>query len=191
MGQDVMFSCKCGTVRGRLCDVDAKSGMALTCHCSYCRAAEVHLGQPDPAPDGVTLYQTTANIVQFETGREAVSAFRFNPKGMIRWHATCCGSPLFNTMAHPGTGFASLVVARVDTPDALGPVRTVLGKRNAAGKESYRGVMPLVLAMMIRTVRMKLSGDWRKTPFFRPDGTANGEVILLTAAQTSALPLNH
>jgi hypothetical protein len=159
--QDVGFGCSCGQITGTLRGIDGWTGSLAVCHCPDCRAAEVYLHQPDPDPNGVRLYQTTPDRIQFITGQDKLAVLRLSDKGLMRWYAVCCGAPLFNTMPGPKFGFASLHVARVADPAPLGPV---IGDVNGPGGNS--GLARLVLGVLRRSTLARLSGRWKQTPFF-------------------------
>lgn len=162
---DVPFRCACGQIHGRLTAIEPGAGLRVVCHCRDCRAAEVALGQPDPQDAGVDLFQTTPDRVVIDGGAEHLALLRLSPRGLFRWHAACCGTPLFNTAPKRGVPFASLHVNRASDPTPLGPVRAeVNGKKN-------RGLLPAVAGIFTRLASARLSGRWRQTPFFDGDGT--------------------
>ncbi len=165
MAGDVAFACICGQVAGVLTEVSPSAGAQVVCHCTSCRAADVYLGQPDPV-DGVALFQTTPDRVRFQQGQDKLALFCLAKGGLFRWHASCCKAPLFNTMPGPGFAFASLHVARVADPGQLGPVT---GHVNVPkGDQSHRnaGLARTILGVLRRTVAARLSGRWKRTPFF-------------------------
>lgn len=182
------FSCTCGTLTGQLSPEAAASGTRLVCHCPDCRAAELFLGQPDPAPDGVDLFQTTPDMIRIETGADRLGLLRLSPNGLMRWHATCCGAPIANTLKTPRVPFAGIAVARLDDPEALGPVRVTSFIPRPGRKPGFKGLGRMMVGFVSRTVAARLSGRWRQTPFFDPDtGTPVAEAQMPTRAERAAL----
>ncbi len=163
------FSCDCGAVRGHITAPAVAAGTHVVCHCADCRAAQLHLGQPDPAPDPVDLFQTTPDAVTFEAGADKLAFFRLGPRGMMRAYASCCNAPLFNLPGNPRLPFAGLHVARVDTPERLGPIitRGYLPQRD--GGTRHKGAGRMALGLAVRMAASGLSGRWRVNPFVDPE----------------------
>lgn len=182
-GKDLSFACTCGTLRGRLTSVTPRSGALIVCHCADCRAAELALGQPDPAPQGVALYQTTPDKVTLDSGSDQLALLRLSDKGLFRWHAACCSAPLFNTTPKPGFAFASLHAGRAADVAALGPL---VGEVN--GPKGNKGLFGMIIGVLRRSAAARLSGRWRQNPFF--DADSGAPVVtprVLTAKERAAL----
>lgn len=186
----VAFGCSCGNVRGTVSPATKRSGTHLVCHCADCRAAQRYFGQPDPAPDGVQIFQTTPDTISFEQGLDRLGLFRLGPKGTCRWYATCCNAPLFNTLANPRLPFAGLLVARVDDPAPLGPVVAQASLPQKDGTSKHKNGTMMVWRIFRRLAAARLSGRWRQTPFFDPDsGTPVAEATIPTRQDRAALYL--
>lgn len=160
------FSCDCGAVRGHLVAAAVRSGTRVVCHCRDCRAAELHLGRRDPDPDGVDLFQTTPDMIAFATGADRLAVFRLGPKGPMRWYASCCGAPMFNTLASPKLPFVAIASPRLEQPHRLGPVRALAFVPQPGGGTRHRHAARLVWGVIVRMAAARLSGRWRHTPFF-------------------------
>ena len=177
--QDIPFACSCGTVQGVLVTMTPAGGTRADCSCNSCREAPLWLGQPSPIP--ARYFQTTPDRVRFTAGADHLAAFTWSQKTLLRWYATCCNTPLFNTAASPKVPFASLYVDSAADPAALGPVvaHAFIDKGN--GKQGHKGLGTFVWRMAKRAIPARLSGRWRNTPFFDPDtSTPKGPVTHLT-----------
>lgn len=158
------------------------------CYCRDCRAANRYFGQPDPAPDGVEVYQTTADSVSFETGLESLGLLQLGPKGVLRWYATCCNAPLVNTLRNPKLSFATMIVDRLNDPDAIGPIVVRSFVPQPGGPPKHQGAATLAWRVFTRLGAARLSGRWRQTPFFDVDtGKPVVEPKILTKQERSAL----
>lgn len=177
-GGDLPFACRCGQVRGTLHDITPRAGMQLRCQCDDCRRAVIWLGQPDPGIEGVTYYQTTPARVSFENG--ALAAFTWKNEKLLRWYAPCCNTPLFNTLNSPKWAFASLSVAALNDPDALGPVRARAFIPKPNGKRGHENISAFMWGFAKRVIGGRLSGTWRNTPFFDDTGAPIVPVRALT-----------
>ena len=164
--KDIQFSCKCGTLKGTLRGAHPRSGTHAECFCADCRAAEIHLGQPDPAPNPVGIFQTTPDRIQLDAGHDKLAVFSFGEKNLLRWYASCCGAPLFNTMRTPKFAFVGIRTNRLDDTGPLGPIvgRGFIPVKG--GKPKHEGLSYLILGMATRVIGARLSGRWKQTPFF-------------------------
>lgn len=160
------FACACGTVSGRIEPFARGGGMHVRCHCRDCRAAEIYLGQPDPRPDGVALYQTTPDRIIFDQGRDMLALMALGPKGIYRWYAACCRSPLFNTARTARFPFAGVHVSAIGATERLGPVRGEAFIPKPDGSTRNTGAGAFVYGLLSRSIVAWISGRWRQTPFF-------------------------
>lgn len=160
------FSCACGEMQGVISDEGLKAATRLGCYCSDCRAAELYHNQPDPAPGPVDLLQLSPTAVSFTKGAEHLRLMRLGPKGLFRWYAGCCGTPMFNTLAKQGLPFAGLSTARLRTPEVAGKMRTHAFMPRTGKPLRTKGAAPMVYALIRRMLSDRLSGRWKSTPFF-------------------------
>ncbi len=109
-------------------------------------------------------------MITFETGLDRVGLLRLTPRGLMRWYATCCGAPLFNTLASRRQKAAGVAVARLDDPGRLPPARIRLFRRDAAGKVRTEGGGRMAAGIFTRMAAAALSGRWRDNPFFDKAG---------------------
>jgi len=89
------LECQCGTVKGVL--ADPKSANRATCYCKDCQAFAHVLGQAERVLDsrgGSQIVQVLPRNITFTHGKEALACLRLRPKGLLRWHTTCCSSVL-------------------------------------------------------------------------------------------------
>ncbi|KPP85577.1 MAG: hypothetical protein HLUCCO07_00630 [Rhodobacteraceae bacterium HLUCCO07] len=183
----VTFSCTCGSVAGQIRVASPAAGNHVVCHCPDCRTAELALGQPDPDPDGVAIWQTMPDCVQIEQGADRLAILRLSPKGLYRWHATCCGAPMFNTLRHPRLAFAGISAARLSDTTPLGPVTCHAFMAKPGGGYRHTGFNRAGLRILRMMLRANLSGTWRATPFFDAQGQPRADIRVLSRAERTAL----
>ncbi|TMV09582.1 hypothetical protein FGK63_00485 [Ruegeria sediminis] len=160
------FSCDCGGLSGHITAQGVKSGTHVVCYCPDCRAAELYLGQPDLAPGPVDIFQLSPDAVVIDKGKDNLALLRLGPNGLFRWYAKCCGAPIANTLKTPKLPFAGIAAKRVSDPDRLGPVVTRGYVPDGTGKLKHEHLGRAVLAVLRRGLSARLSGRWRRTPFF-------------------------
>ncbi len=134
------FSCRCGKVQGDLLGASARNGSHVVCHCGDCQAFARFLEVPDILdPNGGTaIYQTLPGRMAFTQGSALLRALQMSENGLLRWYASCCGTPLGNMPPTPKFRFVGVPLAALPAvQDELGPA---VG--SFSGKEAPEGAHP-------------------------------------------------
>lgn len=164
--------CRCGQLRGQ---VDAgRIAARAVCYCKDCQAYGHFLGTGVlDAAGGTEVAATLPAAVRFDAGLEHLACMSLGPKGIYRWYASCCRTPVGNTPRDQHMAYVGLVRACLDADDAtlereLGAVRLRANTRSAAAPVAAH---PLAAAWpLARIVTMlakaRLGGAWRANPFF-------------------------
>jgi hypothetical protein len=180
--------------------VSRERGNRLVCYCDDCQAYARHLGGDGivDAQGGTDIFQLTPAQIRLAADREPLRCLRLTEKGLLRWYAGCCRTPVANTLASPRVPFAGLVHTFMDfasgtsRDEVLGPPLARIHGRFVAS-----GVPPGAHAtappwLVLRSARLLL-GAWirgksRPHPFF--DATTGAPVVapqVLTPAQREEL----
>lgn len=177
MPSPLPFACWCGAVTGALLDVGPDQGDHVICHCTDCQDLTRHLGHAEHVLDvhgGSALYQSRCARLRLDTGRDQLACVHLTDKPTLRWYATCCGMPLFNTYANGKLPYITTQLAACDpaTRDTLvGPPRGHLFTDDGIGDTSALPRMSmgqLMRRFFPRMFRDLLSGDRRRCPLFDP-----------------------
>lgn len=185
MSGDLVLECSCGRVSGLVSGVSPSTGTRVVCFCDDCQAFARHLGRPERVLDangGTEVFQTSAARVGFSKGRENVACIRLTPKGVLRWHTTCCATPIGNTLATPALPFVGLIhsclgdgVDGTPRDEIVGPIRGRAHRKFATGdrtalRSKPQNVPTLIarFAWIIAVARIR--GDHRRSAFFDPNG---------------------
>lgn len=183
------FSCACGKFQGTLSTEGAKAGTHVACFCADCRANEVVHGKNDPAPDPVRLLQIAPEAIKIAQGAEYLRPMRLSSRGILRWYASCCNTPIANTLGKPGLPFAGIRTALFSDPDHFGRVRVQAFVPQAGKPPRTKSALPMVMALFKRMGASRLSGSWRDTPFFDVDtGKPVAEIKVLSKEERASLP---
>lgn len=171
------LQCRCGTVRGVL--ANPRSSTRGICYCNDCQAFAHFLGDPTRVLDargGSDIVQVLPKQITLTQGVDALACMRLTPKGLLRWYARCCRTPLGNTMATSKLSFIGLVHScleggGVSLDEVFGPIGVWVNTQGAKGhpkpKQAGGGKM---IARFIRTaVRARFNGDYKLNPLFRRD----------------------
>jgi len=195
--RDLQLQCRCGTVRAIAHGVAPQMGNHCVCYCDDCQAFPKALGRPDvlDANGGTDIFQLSQARLEFTHGLDRVEWLQLSSKGTARWYASCCNTPIGNTLPTMGVPFVGVIRAFVREPagDALGPVRARVFREFAVGDvaaippdNQSRWTMFLRLAALI--IWWRLRGDHKRSPFF---DAASGAPLkpprILTEAERAAL----
>ncbi|NRF65532.1 hypothetical protein HLB44_00910 [Aquincola sp. S2] len=196
----VALRCRCGAVRGRVDTSLAarrRAGLHVICYCDDCRAYLRAIERDDLLDrfGGSALWQTAPARVVIDAGRERIACLRLSDKGMLRWHSSCCRTPIGNTLAGAGWPFVGMLRACLDidagqADAAFGPATHVNGRR-ALGDVSAFAEPTASLRTIARTaaflLRSRLAGRQSPTPFFDAAGRPVVTPRVLSTAERDAL----
>lgn len=181
MTDEIIIRCSCGGLQGRVRQVPGDRGNRLVCHCDDCQSFAHFLGKGGEILNrhgGTDIFQLSPEGLEFTTGTYRLACVRLRPKGLMRWYADCCQTPIGNTLATPHVPFVGLAAACIDTEqrtldEALGPVSARVHGRFAKGarEDLYahdRAPAALILAFMWKAMRRRIRGAHRLSPFFDP-----------------------
>ncbi len=177
MADSLHFACGCGEVSGTVALPAPIDGECVVCHCSDCRDFVRLCGKADSMLDnqgGLALFNFRGSRLTFQRGRERMASLHMTEKPVLRWLASCCATPLFNSYANNRIPFLDICLAATRNPEVLGPLRarerhlftqSALGDTRDLAKTS-----PLSLALRTtpRVLKEVLTGARRRNPLFDP-----------------------
>jgi hypothetical protein len=169
--------CRCGTFRGYVSHPEQVS--RGVCYCKDCQAYAHFLGRAGEILDeygGTDVIATLPKHVTFTHGVEVLACMSLTDKGMLRWYASCCNTPIGNTsrdfrISHVGLVHNCLRDSSVDLDSSFGPVRMRVNLKSAKGKPRPMTLSTVVsvLRFMSRLARARLDGTYKLNPFFIAD----------------------
>lgn len=177
---DIPLQCQCGTVKGLAKNATADSGNRIICCCCDCQKFARFLKRQDDVLDqfgGTEIYQTSQSQITIEQGAEQLRSVRMTPKGLIRWYADCCNTPIGNTMS-ASMPFVGVIHSFMDTENAdqkLGAIRAYVQCQYAHGEPDYphcaKKFPPgITFRVMRKILAWKLRGLHKPSVFFNEDG---------------------
>jgi hypothetical protein len=194
---DAEFRCLCGEVRGRVKNASPDAANRMVCYCDDCQAYLHHLARADllDAHGGTDIVQVAPACVSFDRGIDRIVGLRLTPKGLYRWYASCCRTPLGNTLG-PGLPFVGIVAQAFDGEGRRAD--DLFGKPLAAAWDKYAvgglpdgsarmGVRPFARALQL-VLGWKLRGQTWPHPYFdRETRKPTRPVSALPQAEREAL----
>ncbi|QID18433.1 hypothetical protein G3580_12810 [Nitrogeniibacter mangrovi] len=177
---DVELSCRCGQVKGRATSIDPREGTRVVCYCKDCQAFARVLEAEASVLDacgGTDIYQLPPARLRLDQGQDRVRCLRLSAKGLYRWYAGCCNTPIGNTVSRgiPVVGLIHAFIADPAAETTLGPVRAYVNTQSATGAlpeaiARQSSLFPYVVKIVRKMLVWKLTGQGRPSPFFDPDG---------------------
>jgi hypothetical protein len=176
MAKDVGVRCRCGEVAGVVANASPQKVNRVVCYCDDCQAFLHQLGRADllNAQGGTDIVQVAPASLTFTKGRDRIAGLRLTPKGLFRWYATCCNTPVGNTLG-PAIPFVGIVAQSFDggaerSQAVFGaPLGAILGK-HAIGQPpaGSTGInLLLLLRAITKVLGWRLRGRAWPHPFFQ------------------------
>ena len=135
MADQVELRCRCGEVRARVTDASPRTVNRIVCYCDDCQAFAHRLGRADllNAQGGSDIVQLAPATLTFLQGQHRIAGLRLTPKGLFRWYASCCNTPVGNTLtpAIPFVGIVAQADRAARRPSARRPARSSASMRSA------------------------------------------------------------
>ena len=176
-------------------DLSPRTVNRVVCYCEDCQAFAHQLGRTDllNPKGGSDIVQVAPATLSFAQGAHRIVGLRLTPKGLYRWHTSCCNTPMGNTMgtALPFVGIVAQAFAATRLDDVVGaPSGAIFGKFAVGNPPSgsTRLNLPLLLRVLGRVLGWRLKGRTWPHPFFsRETGAALYAVTVLSKEQRDAL----
>jgi hypothetical protein len=197
MHRDIELHCRCGEVRGHVRDASPKTVNRAVCYCADCQAYLHHLGRADLLDEhgGTDIVQVAPASLTFDRGVERIVGVRLTPKGLYRWYARCCKTPVGNTLG-PTLPFVGIVAHAFEGPstrpdDVFGKPAGGVWGQFAVGtppEGSTKLNLRLVARSFQRMLGWRLRGKTWPHPFFdRTTRSPSRPVSILSRAERDAL----
>ena len=176
MGREIELSCRCGAVHGHVSNVSPSSVNRIVCYCADCQAYIHQLGRLDllDAHGGSDIVQVAPAAISFDRGQEHIRGLRLSEKGLKRFYAGCCNTPLGNTVgpAVPFVGMAAQLFAVGDAgalDAAVGAPRGRVYGQHAVGTPppgSTEFPLALIARLVFTMLTWAVRGKGKPNPFF-------------------------
>jgi hypothetical protein len=179
MTREVQLSCRCGAVRGVVTGVAPSTINRSVCYCNDCQAAAHQLHRADllDAHGGSQIVQLAPATMRIVSGHEQIRGLRLTDKGLHRFYASCCNTPVGNTMglALPFVGVAlqAFVLgapgSATDADSVFGPSRGASFGHHAIGTppEGTAKFDPRLIGRLLWCLmKWALKGQRAPNPFF-------------------------
>lgn len=177
---DIPLKCSCGALRGIVRDMSSRRGHRTVCMCDDCQAYAHYLGQAKSVLDengGTDVLAVAPANLEITHGIENLKCLRLTEKGMLRWYAGCCNTPISNTAPNSKIPFAGVVHSIIDfgssgqnRDNILGPVSMRVQGKSGIGILPEGTYQKFSFKQIVQTVGFLIVGFLRRqytpSPFF-------------------------
>ncbi len=187
------IQCKCGNIRGHIHGKGISN--RVKCYCSDCQAFARFLdcsGEVLDAHGGTEIVQVAQARLVFSQGLDHLAAVRLSPKGLVRWYAACCKTPIGNTLANPKISFIGLIHSSLDHSmiDAdFGKSVAIVNVDSATGepKPRRRGMLGTIIRFLGIVLSSRIGKRFRESQLFNEAGEPIVCPTVLTAEEVKDL----
>lgn len=194
----ITIECQCGKLRGTADSRYAKGYRAI-CLCDDCQAYAHYLGQAATVLDpngGTDIFPINPAELKITQGLENLKCLRLIPKGMFRWYAGCCKTPIANSSA--AMPYIGIVHTILEKTNSLYELENQFGPSTARIQGKF-GIKPLPggtlesvsPAFILRALKLMLLVHLRRlakpSPFLDKDGKTLVEPYILTTDEREGL----
>lgn len=201
MASNLMIQCDCGELRGVASAISPQSGNHVACYCDDCQAFAHFLNRAKDVLDshgGSDIFQMSQGQIAITSGVDKLACVRLTPKGLVRWFASCCNSPIGSTMSTAALPLVGLVTnclrasGEKSVDEQLGPVKASIYRKFAKDGASLppdRVALPIIfLGVAALLVKWILRRNGKRSPFFDPtSGSLAATPRVLTELERAAL----
>ena len=167
--------CHCGTLQGFV--ANPQRANRVMCYCRDCQAFARFLGRQSETLDaqgGSEVIQVLPKDVTITQGADSLACLRLTGKGMIRWYAACCRTPIGNTLENYKISFVGLLHDGLESAplhESFGPIRSFVNTHGAYGvpRPKSAGVWTTLWWALKTIGKARVNGDYQHTPFYRLD----------------------
>jgi hypothetical protein len=186
--------CRCGTLQGRV-DRPHNAISRGVCYCRDCQAYARVLGDPGDVLDamgGTDVVATFQRHVAFTAGLDALACLSLTPRGLLRWYARCCDTPIGNTTRNRRMPYIGVVHTCLGSDGAIdgsfGPVRMRVNTATAKGKPDPMrlGTLRAIGRFAALMAWARLRGGSPASPFFTGEGDPVVAPRVITREQRDA-----
>lgn len=173
----IALSCRCGRLKGMV-HPQGRVNRCI-CYCDDCQAFARFLECQEEVLDdfgGTEIVHLSQGEVSVSEGREHLACMRLTERGTLRWYASCCSTPVANTLPNRNIPVAGLVASCLDAEPvsldaAFGPIAMQVFTKFAlqAPAPKTRGLVPGLARVLRIFLRARLHGAHRRSPFFHAD----------------------
>lgn len=148
------------------------------CYCKDCQAYARFLRTPGIVDQdgGTEVVASLPKHVHFTAGLEVLACMSLSERGLLRWYANCCNTPIGNTLRSPKLPYVGVVHSCLESSSlsmdsSFGRLRIAVNTKSARNKVRSTPIASTVglLIPMMSLLGARLTGAYKSNPFFMPN----------------------
>lgn len=168
--------CRCGKFQGQVSR--SRRATRAVCYCKDCQAYARFLGTPGVVDQdgGTQVVISLPRHVRFTAGVEVLACLSLGERGLLRWYASCCNTPIANTPRSPKVPYLGLIHSCLERGSSsiestFGRLRIAVNTESARRKVRSTPVASTmgVLGFIMAAFGDRLGGGYKHNPFFTAD----------------------
>ncbi|WP_105169943.1 DUF6151 family protein [Pseudoalteromonas sp. T1lg23B] len=175
------LSCQCNKVTASIAPISPKVANHLVCYCRDCQQFAHALKRTDDvlnAYGGTEIVQVPIADFNVLDGEEHIACLKLSDKGLHRWYAKCCNTPIGNTLSAswPFIGVIRSFINDQALDEKAGTIKGSVHLKDATGLVpdellGPQGHKRLMLATLVKLACWKLKQKHTPNCLFNKDGT--------------------
>ncbi len=185
---EIKLKCTCGKVSGKTKNVNEGSGTRIVCCCDDCQSFAQYLNQESSVLNqygGTDIFQMPISSIKITEGIEQISSVMLNAKGMYRWYAKCCSTPIGNSMG-PESPFIGVIHNFMDNASTRdedlginrGHIQTKFARQKVPN-DLKGSTLKIILRSLFMLIIWKIKGFNKPSEFFDGNGNPIATPIIL------------
>jgi len=168
--------CRCGTLQGYI--EPSTAAVRAVCYCKDCQAYARFLRTPGVVDEdgGTEVVASLPKHLHFTAGVEALACMSLRERGLLRWYANCCNTPVANTPRNPNMPYAGVIHSCLEASSptiesSFGARRIAVNTKSARNKVRSTPIASTaaVLALLMSMLVSRMTGSYKVNPFFISD----------------------
>ena len=173
------IQCDCGSFEARLSGMPKNTPGRLVCYCDDCQVYLKRLGRAEILDTwgGTEIVPVYPNEFEIVKGFEHLQCNKIHSKGLERWSASCCNSPIGNTkVGFPWVGILNTAYQAKDPKNlkSLGDIKSRVMGKHKVGAPPFKVSEKMGLGDAFNVIPFILKGFFQKrfrgSPFYQADG---------------------
>jgi uncharacterized RDD family membrane protein YckC len=166
--------CECGRVQGHV-NISGALSRGI-CYCKDCQSFAYFLGKEKQTLNeigGTDIVPASPRDVAFTQGKELLACMQLSDKGLLRWYASCCNTPIGNTWRNNKLSYVGLIHNCLEHSDksieeSFGPVKMQVHPHSAKSEVKLKssGTIAALAGWITMMLGELISGRYKRSPFF-------------------------
>jgi len=143
------------------------------------------------ASGGAEFVAARAEHVVLDAGIEHLACLSLSEKGLLRWYAACCNTPIANTTRDwkfPYVGIIRTCLMADSASFQRSFPRVQMRVNTTSAKQAPQSMLlqtvVTLMGFMSRVIASRINGAYRRTPFFvSPEGLPRTEINVLSESE--------